>query len=242
MQIIDVQQGETEQQALERFERETMARALEKHGPALEAADAAQPVTEAAEVERLVADAGAPALPAAALAPATEYVDAEDESVREGWEVRDLSSLDWALSRIADLEAERAENEQLKQEAIARIEAKAEKLNRSVDHGLAFFRSRVAVYAHTHRAELLKGGKKKSRKLPHGTIQFKKVGGGYEVTDAEALLAWARQQPAEAEVLRIREEPALAAIKKHVESTGEVPPGLEERPESEEIRITAEEE
>lgn len=172
--------------------------------------------------------------------PEAEYQDEEMPEARPGWHIPDLGALDWALSRVADLEREQAENLELERAAIERIRLRTLRLNESAARGVAFFGGRIREYAELHRAELLGGGKKKSRKLLHGTVGWRSKGGGLSVTDAEALLAWARAQPVEAEVLRIKEDPALKAIKALFEATGEVPDGCDVEPETEEFNLKAE--
>ena len=169
-----------------------------------------------------------------------EYQDEEMPEARPGWHIGDLGALDWALSRVADLEREMAENERLAALAIERIRLRTLKLNERAARGVQFFSGRIREYAELHRAELLGGGKKKSRALVHGTVGWRKKGGGLSVTDVEALLAWARAQPVEAELLRIKEEPALSAIKKHYAATGEVPDGCDVEPEVEEFTLKTE--
>lgn len=157
----------------------------------------------------------------------------------EAWAPKDLVDLDWALSRIADAERQQAELRRVAEEVIARARLKAEILSERLEKEAAYFRSRVATYAETHRAELLGNGKRRSRTLLHGTIGWRKTGGGLEVTDREALLDWARAQPVELGCLRIKEEPALTEIKKHCATTGEVPPGCDVSPDAEEFTIKA---
>lgn len=163
------------------------------------------------------------------------YQDEQSPDVREGWHILDLATADWTLSRLADLQQEIAENRKLEEEAILRIRGRATKLQERAERGIAFFESRLREYAESHREELLKGGKKKSRNLMHGSIGWRKAGGGLSVVDPAALLAWAREQPVELELLRIKEEPALAAIKVLHSTTGEVPPGTDLKPEFEEF-------
>lgn len=184
---------------------------------------------EFTEIARLAAEPG----------PEERYIDSEDETVRDGWRIESVSSLDWALSRIADLEREQAENTAIVEEHIARLRLRLEKLNAKAERGLKFFRSQVQAFADAHRAELLGGGKKKSRALPHGTVGWKKVPAKAVVTDEAALLEWARKQPVEREVLRVKEEPAWSAIKALIEEGVELPPGTELTPEGETLTIKA---
>jgi phage host-nuclease inhibitor protein Gam len=163
----------------------------------------------------------------------------QEESISQDWRIQDLSTADWALSRVADLERELEENEEVAKAAIARIEARKQLLNEKVERGLRFFRSHLAAFAQEHRSALLGGGKKKSRSLLHGTLGWKKSGGRLEVRDRAALLEWARLQPVELGFLRITEAPALDEIQRQFKLTGEVPPGTDVQPEVEEVVIKA---
>ena len=165
------------------------------------------------------------------------YVDEENEQAAEGrWEIDSLSSLDWALMRLAALERQVSANEELAAERIRDIERRTLRLNAKLTDGLRFFRAAIARYAEGHREELLGGGRKKTRELIHGSVGWRKRPAGLEVKDAAALLSWAQQQPVETGVLRIKEEVALAEVKKLAKG-GEVPPGCALLPESEELCI-----
>lgn len=177
---------------------------------------------------------------AAEPAPHQAYNDDQDPAVDERWSIKDLPSADWALSRIADFEREAAENKAVAEANIARTKLRLELLNARLEHGAAFFRGKLREFAETNRAELLGGGRKKSRSLEHGSIGWRKSKSGLEVKDAEALLAWARAQPVELDLVRTTEAPALVAIKERFEGTGEVPDGCEVKPETEELFIKAE--
>lgn len=185
---------------------------------------------------------------ALALAPAVEveeYVDEENEAVRAGWRVDSVSSLDWALARKAALEAEMETNEALVSEAIDRLQARLNELNDQAMRGVRFFDQRINEYAQANKEELLGGGKKKSRKLPHGTVGWRKSPGGLEVVDEAALLAWAQAQPVELALTRVEEKPNLKVIKAYAEdhSTEEaafIPPGTKVKEEVEKFYIEAE--
>lgn len=162
-----------------------------------------------------------------------------DEEPAEGWSIQDLGTADWALARIADLEREMTENTTITNLQISKLQQRCQVLNAPLIRRVEFFRSVLATFAQTHRAALLGGGRKKSRALPHGVLGWKKTGGRLTVTDRDALLEWARNQPVELELVRVKEEPSLDEIKRHCSTTGEVPPGTEVSPESEELTIKA---
>lgn len=167
-----------------------------------------------------------------------EFDDAE-RPVDESWQVTDLGSLDWTLSRIADLEREVEENDKLAALAIDRIKVRTEALNERAQKGVDWFRTKATAYVEEHKSELLGGGKKKSRTLLHGIIGWRKTGGKLEVKEPEVALEWARSQPVETGVLRIVEQLDKKAVNAIHEKTGEVPPGCDVSPDAEELKITA---
>lgn len=162
--------------------------------------------------------------------PPESYIDDEEPAVSNVWTIQSLEDADWALKRIGDLEQEVAENQKVFDKALLRLKLRQAQLSKRANSGIAFFTFKLQAYAEAHRAELIKG-KKKSRALLHGSLGWRKTGGGLEVTDKEALLVWARAQPVESELLRITEAPAIANLQKHFKETGEVPPGTEPKPE-----------
>lgn len=168
--------------------------------------------------------------------PSTVEQDAETP---EGWRVQSVADLDFALLRIRELEAEVADAEAIRDTRIAEIQARTERLTKRARWLAGFFRSHITAYAQEHREELLGHGRKKSREFIHGSVAWRRKGGGLAVTDREALLAWARAQPVEAELVRAKEEPALDAIKRHYAATGEVPGGMDLDPERDEIVVKA---
>lgn len=169
------------------------------------------------------------------------YQDPENqETWTPDWRISDLATADWALSRVGDLQREIDENEALAEAARDRITLKTQILNERVHRGVEFFKRHLEAFAQSHRELLLGGGKKKSRSMLHGSLGFRKAGGGLEVQDREALLDWARLQPIESGVLRITEEPNLVEIKREFKRMGELPPGTDLAPETEEVVIKAE--
>lgn len=166
-----------------------------------------------------------------------EYQDDFDPAVRDGWQIEGLSSLEWALERMGELAAEIAENNALKLQWIARIEARVAALNRTAQRGVAFFERAVEFYARTHREDLLRGGKKKSRTLPSGVVGWRSKAQRLEVVDQDAYLAWAREQPIESGLVRIKLEPAMKPLQALFATTGEIPPGCEVREAEESLYV-----
>lgn len=171
---------------------------------------------------------------AIAIATTTE-VEAD-----EHWTIDGPSSLNWALERMSEQQAQIDENDALAKEAVERIRARLEECNAPARRSLAYFEGQIKLYAESHRGELIGGGKKKSRALPAGTIGWRKSGGKIVIMDEAACLAWARQQPIEADLVRVKVEPNKTAINDWFKANGEVPPGCELEPEAEAIYIKPE--
>jgi phage host-nuclease inhibitor protein Gam len=71
------------------------------------------------------------------------------------------------------------------------------------------------------------GGKTKTLKTLGGSFSFRTVPGGLRVIDKDAALQWAKEHaPALVEVKTVESLPA-AALKSHLQTTGEVPAGCE---------------
>lgn len=175
--------------------------------------------------------------PEAQNTDAEPYVDDEQPGVTAPWRPQTLEDADWCLKRLMDLQAELGENNALLEANIVRLRARTNLLNRRLERGLAFFESVLRDYAENHRGELLKGGKRKTRNLLHGSLGWRKKGGALEILDKDALLEWARGQPVESGFLRFREEVAISEVKKHAKETGEEPPGTVISPEYDEFVI-----
>ena len=172
---------------------------------------------------------------ASGVAELEAYLDEESPEVNERWHVESLVDADWALKRICDLEREIAENQAIEAANIERIRARTATLNERAERGVRFFTAAIQAWAERHRAELCPG-KKKSRALAHGSIGWRQTGGGLSVTDEAKLLEWAKAQPKEWGVLRVKEEPALGVIQKVCEASGEVPPGTEPKEKRDEFQ------
>ncbi|MGI6079267.1 MAG: host-nuclease inhibitor Gam family protein, partial [Fastidiosipilaceae bacterium] len=103
------------------------------------------------------------------------------------------------------------------------------KLQRSV----SFFEGLLHEYFLTLRES---DPKLKTMKLPHGTLKMRKQQPQYEY-DEETLLPWAKENLPEAVV--IKEAVAKTPVKKYVQETGEMVPGvtITERPEKFSVEV-----
>jgi phage host-nuclease inhibitor protein Gam len=86
---------------------------------------------------------------------------------------------------------------------------------------------------------LLGGGDKKSRRLLHGSVAWRDSAKGLEVVDEAALLAWAKAQPAELELVRTKESPDLRNIGAYAKQKKLTPPGMQEKKVVEHLTIEA---
>jgi phage host-nuclease inhibitor protein Gam len=171
------------------------------------------------------------------------YEDADNPDVRGPWEIKNVSSADWAMARLAALRAEREQLDELERAAVARVHEKADKLRGQVARGESYFEFKLLCYAVRNKAELLGKGSKKSRTLINGTLGWKThaKGGRLAVEDKKALEAWLMEQPVERGLYRVRYEAEMAALQEAFKADGVIPDGCKVEEETEEpyVKIDA---
>jgi len=178
--------------------------------------------------------------PLAPLPPEIEgYTDDERPEVQGRWEIASPGDADWALSVVAESDAEVAEIERQALAAIARVEARRDALTAKAARRGNFFRFKLAAYAQAHRAAILGTGRRKSRDYVHGRISWRAKPERLVVEDAAALEAWLVAQPVERGLYRMKVEPEMRAIQALYAEHGECPPGCGIKVEPETISITA---
>jgi phage host-nuclease inhibitor protein Gam len=155
------------------------------------------------------------------------------------WEIDGRDTLEWAMGALAEDAEEISRIRSAQAEAVARVEARAAELVRKVERRGAYFRGKVEEYARSHRADLLTG-KSKTVGLIHGEIAYRATADRLEVEDAAAALEWARTQPVDADMVRVKQEINKRALGEHFKRTGEIPPGCAVVPASESIHINPE--
>jgi phage host-nuclease inhibitor protein Gam len=159
--------------------------------------------------------------------------------VRGPWLPETLADVDWALRRMAECQAEKDAIDLQEEAAIAAIKARAAVLTTKALRSAAFFEARLLAWADSHRDEL-GAGKKKSRDFVHGRVGTRHTGGKLVVTDKKALEAWLLAQPIERGLYRYKVEAEMRALQDLFARTGEVPPGTDVSPESDELYVKAE--
>lgn len=155
------------------------------------------------------------------LAPHDEQLD--DEPVPGDWTVANQNDASFALEIIAQAEAaEEAVRSQLA-DFTARAKARAERLVTRARSRASYFQLLLAHYAEANRKLLCPNPRVKSVNLLAGRIGWRATPPKLVVEDEALLQEWLANQPAS--FYRVRLEPELAVLKKHVEETGEIPAG-----------------
>lgn len=101
-----------------------------------------------------------------------EILDALQPEADEGeWRIDSMEKADWALGKINIARKKMQQNADYVQAQVEKLQAWLEKQNQEQESTIAFFEGKLAPYLEDE----LKGGKKKSIKLPNGTAGFRKT-------------------------------------------------------------------
>lgn len=150
----------------------------------------------------------------------------------------------WALRKIKTLKQEKEANEKLAREEIEKINQWLKQENEVIDNSIAHFEALLREYA--LKIELDKRKDKRSIKLPHGTIGFRKPQPKWNYDEEKAVKALERAGLNE--LLNVKVTPKKSDIKKRLEvvngkvinpETGEVIEGItvEEQPDTFSVRV-----
>ena len=166
-----------------------------------------------------------------------------------GWRPRDIRGVSWALATAGGFRRLINENLECAADEVARIEARTAALNERLEKAERYLLAVVEEFARHNRDGLLVG-RGKTRKLPTGSISFRKRGGRLVVEDKEAVIKWARSlPPGTPQVVRVETvvTPDVEAIRKYAATAREggllIPPGMrwEEEPEAVLVKATGSE-
>ena len=138
-----------------------------------------------------------------------EFLDRKIQDDNEAFKVTNEGQANWALRKIKQLQEEKKKNEQIAEDEINKIKSWLDHVNKDADDSIEYFKSLLAEYAMKQREN---DPKFKSIKLPNGRIRFVKQRPKW-VYDDKLLLKSLKEQDAE-ELIRVKEEPNKAAIKK----------------------------
>lgn len=153
--------------------------------------------------------------------------DQQDYADRERFRITDDAQATWAMRKLAAAREALNGVANVAEAEIARVQAWAEQRSRQALQDAQYFEGILCEYARAQRAE-----GRKSVSTPYGTVKSR-AGSPRWTIDAEAFLAWART--AHPDLIRVKEEPALAAVKDALQvadggavdpATGEVVPGV----------------
>ncbi|GGP17267.1 host-nuclease inhibitor Gam family protein [Oceanobacillus neutriphilus] len=138
-----------------------------------------------------------------------QYLEEQERTEQESFEVTDDSSANWALRKIKQAQQKQIEANALATEEQDKIEAwyqsEKEKAQRDID----YFQGLLARYAIKKREE---DPKFKSQKLPNGRINFVKKQPKYNYDD-KAVVEFLKNNN-RTDLIRVKEEPSKSDIKK----------------------------
>ena len=152
---------------------------------------------------------------------------------RERFKIESKDQAAWALRKMSRIKAEIEENNKVAQAEIERITAWRDEENEKLERSISFFEGLLYEYFMALRQE---DPKLKTIKLPHGTLKMRAQQPQYEYDEAQ-LLPWAKENLPDAVV--VKESVAKTPVKKHIQETGEVVPGVTiiERPEKFSVEV-----
>jgi phage host-nuclease inhibitor protein Gam len=140
---------------------------------------------------------------------------------KQPFEVTDFGGANWTVAKAMDATTE-----------IVRREVQAEAWHQRINDWLA---AETKQYRDTieHMEFLLrpfvevelKGNKRRHLTFPSGEAGFRKAPGRLEFTDEAAALAWAKEHCPDA--VKVTENVQKTPLKKHIETKGEIPDGVQ---------------
>jgi hypothetical protein len=136
--------------------------------------------------------------------------------------------IDWRLRRIRQEREQQLRNTDIARAEIERYTKWLDEANATHQHSIDYLTEQV-------RMAVLSGydfGKKKSRKLPNGTIGFRVKGGRTTISDMAAAVAFAREHG-----VPLKESVGVTELKEYIESTGAELPFVEVEPKSDEFYV-----
>src|SRR5690625_58054 len=142
------------------------------------------------------------------------------------FQITDMETADWALSKIAEAENEFEKNKEYADMQRHKIDEWEKEVNSEYENTIDFMKSHLQLYLQTQD--------KKSIKLINGNIGFRKKQDKWNIQNNEEL-GKALESTKVHELIRVKKEPALSELKKHLtvvgdqvvyERTGEVIDGV----------------
>jgi len=144
-----------------------------------------------------------------------QRVSSEEETGR-AFRIRNLDQADWAVRKIARLEARRQECRDLVEAESAKLAAWLKKQEEEADRERSFFDSLLRDYLEEQRQQ---DPRLKTIKLPHGRVGLRKQHPEY-IRDNDQLLTWL--QANRPELVKVKTEPDWAAVKAAATVLGDI--------------------
>ena len=159
-----------------------------------------------------------------------ELQDLPDEQERERFKIEDINAANWALRKISAAQAAIRERETLARAEVERVQQWLDGETQKLKGDIEFFEGLLHEY---HQQELKLDEKRKTIKLPHGTLKMRAQQPDYQRDDVK-LKEWAEANKRD---VLIPQPPKLdwASLKKAIRpvdgkaidvDTGEVIPGI----------------
>lgn len=138
-----------------------------------------------------------------------DFLDNQEETEKEAFQVTDDASANWALRKIKQHQEQQKENNALAESEIEKVNAWLSAENGQAQQSIDYFQSLLAVYALKERE---KNPKFKSMKLPNGTVRFRKQQPSFKYDDTK--LVEYLEKAEETDLIKIKKEPNKAEVKK----------------------------
>lgn len=142
------------------------------------------------------------------------------------FQINDMETADWALNKIAEAENEIEKNKSYADMQRNKIDKWEKEVNSEYENTISFMKSHLQLY--------LQAQDKKSIKLINGNIGFRKRQDNWNIQNNEELVKVLESTELH-DLIRVKKEPALSELKKHLtvvgdqvlyEKTGEVIEGI----------------
>lgn len=149
-----------------------------------------------------------------------DELDGDDKELTPSFAVKDIASADWTLRKILAAQ-HRMEEREITAEAVrAKLDKWLAEANKPDLATIEFMQGKLEPYV----ADSLRGEKRRSVRLPSGTVGFRSSPEHVEVLEEEKALAWCKANlPA---AVKVRESLLLTPIKDSVKAGGALPDGV----------------
>lgn len=148
----------------------------------------------------------------------TDTEDEESEGEFDSEPIGDMSRAEYVLSRVAYFANRQEEIKEVHRKEQERLDEWAYEENRKIEARRAHYEDQLLLF---HRAVFASDESRKTISLPSGKLVTKPGKAKVEVIDLDEFV-----QKAPREVVRTKYEVDKAAVREHIETTGEAVPGV----------------